>query len=261
MSLVKERDILIKEWLKVAEEMIHESTNSELQIETKSNRSDFVTNMDRSIEEILVQKIRAEYPNDKIISEEGFGDDPAEINMLKETVWFLDPIDGTMNFVKQDENYCVMLAVYEKNVGIQSYILDVKKEKLYWAIKGKGVYCNDQLLPKIENESLQDGLFASNTKFLSDDQIDFNTEILKESLGVRNIGSAGLEAVEIAKGNTVFYITYGLNAWDIAPGIMMIEESGGTIKRLDEKPINILEKSLLLMGTQAAVEDVLQIKK
>lgn len=261
MSLTIERDTLIKKWLKEAEKMIRDSVKNELEVETKANRSDFVTNMDRNIEEMLVKKIRSEYPNDKIVSEEGFGDDPTNIDMSEDTVWFLDPIDGTMNFVVQDENYCVMLAIFEKNVGMQAYVFDVSQDNLYWAIKGKGVYCNDELLPKIKNASLRDGLFASNTKFLSDEIVGLNTEILKETLGIRNIGSAGLEAVEIAKGNTVLYITYGLNAWDIAPGIMMVQESGGTVKRFDEKPINPLEKSALLMGTHAAVEDALQIIK
>ena len=261
MVLIEDRDNLIKKWLKEAENMINESVNNELEIETKSDRSDLVTNMDRSIEEMLVGKIRSEYPNDKIVSEEGFGDDPDKIDMSEDTVWFLDPIDGTINFVVQDENYCVMLAVYEKNVGMQAYVFDVSRNKLYWAIKGKGVYCNDELLPKIKNARLQDGLFASNTKFLSNEIIGLNAEILKGTLGIRNIGSAGLEAAELAKGNTAIYITYGLNAWDIAPGIMMVQESGGTVKRFDEKPINPLEKSALLMGTHAAVEEALQIIK
>lgn len=261
MSVVEERDGLIKEWLKEAEQMIAKSVNSELEIDTKSDRSDFVTNMDRNIEEVLVNKIRSHYPNDKIVSEEGFGDDPAGINMAEDTVWFLDPIDGTMNFVIQDEKYVVMLAVFEKNVGMQSYIFDVTNDKLYWAIKGNGVYCNRQLLPKMKDTPLQDGLFASNTKFLSYDQTGLNAEVLKQSMGVRALGSAGLEAVEIAKGNTVVYVTYGLNAWDIAPGVMMIRENGGTVTRFDEKPLNLLEKAPLILGTHAANKDVIEILK
>lgn len=261
MSLVLDRDQLIKQWLNDAKEEILESLNGELEIETKSSRSDFVTNMDRQIEEELVNKIRHHFPNDKIVSEEGFGDDLDSINMEEDTVWFLDPIDGTMNFVLQSENFVVMLAVFEKGIGMQSYIYDVTKESLYWAIKGQGVYCNDQLLPKVKNRSLEDGLFASNSKFLSDEIVSINVEILKRSMGIRAIGSAGLEAVELIKGNTVVYVTYGLNPWDIAPGIMMVQENGGEVSRFDGKPINILEKSPLIMGTPSANKDIHEIIK
>lgn len=261
MSLVKERDTLIKEWLLDAKKAIEGSTEEGLEVETKSSRSDFVTNMDRDIEEELVKRIKHYFPTDKIVSEEGFGDDPSTVDISQDTVWFLDPIDGTMNFVLQNENYVVMLAVYEKGVGIQSYVFDISKDNLYWAIKGEGVYCNDQLLPKIKNTALRDGLFASNSKFLSDEIISINTEILKESMGIRALGSAGLEAVELAKGNTVVYVTYGLNAWDIAPGIMMVQEAGGEVSRFDGKPVNILEKSPLIMGTAAANKDIHAILK
>lgn len=261
MSLVKERDTLIKEWLLEAKKAIEESADAGLEIETKSSRSDFVTNMDREIEEELVEKIKQHFPNDKIVSEEGFGDDPSTIDMSEDTVWFLDPIDGTMNFVLQNENYVVMLAVFEKGIGMQSYIFDVSKDNLYWAIKGEGVYCNDQLLPKMKNIALRDGLFASNSKFLSDEIVSINVEILKESMGIRALGSAGLEAVELIKGSTVVYVTYGLNAWDIAPGIMMIQENGGEVTRFDGKPLNILEKAPLIMGTPAANKDIHEILK
>ena len=261
MSLVKERDRLIKEWLLDAKSAIEDSLDDGLEIETKSSRSDFVTNMDREIEEELVKRMKDQFPADKIVSEEGFGDEPSTIDMSEDTVWFLDPIDGTMNFVLQNENYVVMLAVYEKGIGIQSYIFDVSKDNLYWAVKGQGVYCNDQLLPKMADIPLREGLFASNSKFLSDEIVTINTEILKESMGIRAIGSAGLEAIELAKGNTVVYVTYGLNAWDIAPGIMMVQENGGEVSRFDGQPLNILEKSPLIMGTPTANKDIHEILK
>lgn len=256
MSLTEKRDTLIKEWLQEVKEVIKTSSVSELTIETKSDRSDFVTNMDRVIEENLVQKIRVHFPEDKIVSEEGFGDELDTIDMDKDTVWFLDPIDGTMNFILQKENYATMLAVFEKGIGQQAYVCDIEQNKLYWAIKGQGVYCNDQLLSKIQNRALADGLFAANTKFLSDKQISLNTEILKRSLGVRTNGSAGLEAVELVKSNTVAYITFGLNPWDIAPGMVLLEENGGQSVRFDGKPIHLLEKAPIIMGTPQAISDI-----
>lgn len=261
MSVIEKRDTLIKEWLEKAAIDIEEALEQELDIETKTSRTDLVTNMDRQIEERFVKQIKKYFPEDKIVSEEGFGDDIDSIDWDADTVWFLDPIDGTLNFVLQKENFAIMLAVYEKGIGQQAYIYDVKKEHLYWAIKGKGVYCNDQLLPKIKNIPLKDGLFASNSMYLSEEQVVINAEITKRSMGVRTIGSAGIEATEIVKGSTVAYVSFGLKPWDIAPGLMMIEENGGILTTFQGEPINLLQTNPTIMGTPAANEEIRQLLK
>src|SRR5699024_7197624 len=145
MEMTEQRDALIKEWLKEATKKIKESLKHDLEVEVKSSPNDLVTQMDRKIEKELVEKIKQHFQKD----------------FEQKTVWFLDPIDGTLNFVLQNENYAVMLAVYEKGVGKQAYIYDVTHNKLYWGIKNKGVYCNEQRLPKMEDLPLAKGLFAS----------------------------------------------------------------------------------------------------
>ena len=261
MSLVKKRDARIKEWLKEAANEIHESLKSEMTVDIKTDRTDLVTDMDRKIEKDFVEKIREHFPADQIVSEEGFGDDLDTIDMEENTVWFLDPIDGTMNFVLQEENFAVMLAVYEKGIGQQAYVYDVIQGRLYWAIKGKGVHCNEQLLSKMANTPLEDGVFASNSKYLSEEQVKLNTEITKGAMGVRTIGSAGIEATEVTKGSTVAYVSYGLKPWDLAPGLMMVEENGGTVVQFDGSPINLFDGKPTIMGTPAAVEEIIELSQ
>lgn len=261
MSLVDKRDRLIKDWLNKAADKIREALKTDLNVEIKSSRTDLVTDMDRQIEQDFVEQIKNHFPDEKIVSEEGYGDDLDTIDMKKQTVWFLDPIDGTMNFVLQEENFAVMLAVYEKGIGQQAYIYDVIQDRLYWAIKGEGVYCNDQLLSKIQNIPLKDGLFASNSMFLSEKQVNLNAQITKEAMGVRTIGSAGIEATEIAKGSVAVYVSYGLKPWDLAPGLMMIEENGGMVTRFDGSPIDLLNANPTIMGTPAATKEIVELTK
>lgn len=256
MSLIDKRDTLIKEWLKKAAADIKESLKSDLNVETKTKRNDLVTNMDRQIERDFVEQIQSHFPGDQIVSEEGYGDKIGDINLAENTVWFLDPIDGTLNFVLQEENFAVMLAVYEKGIGQQAYVYDVMRDELYWAIKGKGVYCNDQLLPKMSDTPLKDGLFASNSMYLSDKQVNLNTEITKQAMGVRTIGSAGIEATELAKGSVVAYVSYGLKPWDVAPGLILIEENGGVLTEFDGSPIDLLNTKPTIMGTPTANEEI-----
>lgn len=261
MSLNEERDKLIKEWLEIAAEEIAIAFEQGLEVETKANRTDLVTQMDRGIEKDFVERIRAHYPNDLIVSEEGYGDEIEKVTLAGNTVWFLDPIDGTLNFVLQEDNFVIMLAVYEDGIGQQSYIYDVTAGKLYWAIKDQGVYCNDQLLPKIVDKPLNDGLFASNSMYLSDMHSKLNAEITKYSMGQRILGSAGLESIQISVGKTLAHITYNLKPWDLAPGYMMIQENGGVITRFDGSPVNLLETHPIVMGTPTANKDIVNIIK
>ncbi len=256
MTNIEDRDRLIKQWLKDIGLEIKEALKRELKVETKSRRNDLVTEMDRSIEKKLVEKIKIYFPDDLIVSEEGYGDEVSHLDFEQETVWFLDPIDGTLNFVLQQERFAVMLAVYDQGIGQQAYVYDVMQDKLYWAIKGKGVRCNDQLLPKMLDRDLKDGLFASNSMFLNMEQVHLNAEITKLSMGVRTIGSAGLEAAELVKGNTVAYVSYGLKPWDIAPGLMMVQESGGVVTTFHGDVVNPLNGSPTIMGTPSAQKTI-----
>lgn len=256
MSIIQMRDTLIKEWLQEAAKDIKEALKSDLKVETKSRKNDLVTYMDRKIEEDFVEKIREHFPDDKIVSEEGFGDKVETIDMAEDTVWFLDPIDGTLNFVLQNENFAIMLAVYDKNIGQQAYVFDVMQDKLYWSLKDQGVYCGEELLPKMEDIPLTDGLFGSNSMYISKEQMQFNAEITKRAMGVRTIGSAALEAVELIKGSTVAYLSYGLKAWDLAAGMMMVQENGGTVTRLDGSAVDLFEAAPVIMATPSVEKEI-----
>ncbi|MDN6195012.1 MAG: inositol monophosphatase family protein [Atopostipes suicloacalis] len=256
MTIIKERDRLIKKWLSEAAKEVRNSLEEDLEVQTKSRRNDLVTYMDKKIEKELTQKIKQHFPNDKIVSEEGYGDDIQSIKREEDTVWYLDPIDGTLNFVLQNERFAIMVAVYEKNIGQQSYILDVMRDELYWTLKDQGVFRNKEKLKQLKNTPLADGLFASNSMFISKEQVELNAEITKKAMGVRTIGSAAMEVKELLKGNTVAYLSYGLKAWDIAAGYMMIKELGGTVQRLDGSPIDFLKPAPSIIGTVQATADI-----
>src|SRR4051794_26248387 len=100
-------DLHAKQWVMEAGDKIRDSFNKTLNIETKSNPNDLVTNIDKEIEQFFIDKIRQVYPNHRILGEEGFGD---EISNLDGVVWIIDPIDGTMNFIHQQRNFAISLA-------------------------------------------------------------------------------------------------------------------------------------------------------
>lgn len=244
------------DWLAECAQTIREDTKSSLQVETKSNHRDLVTNLDKKVERILVDYIHTHFPDDQIIGEEGYGD---EVSTTDGTLWLIDPIDGTMNFVLQQENYAIMVAIFEDGVGMQSYVYDVAADKLYYALKDQGVFCNGEKLPKIEDVALQDGLYACSSYYHSFPATEdrFTRSIIQEAMGLRMYGSAGIEASELAKGNTVAYVAHQAKPWDFAPGLIMVSEAGGRVTQFDGSPINILENTSVIMGTPKAHDQVM----
>ena len=145
MASIKEMDNYAKHWVKEAGEKIRASFETTLNIETKTNRNDLVTNMDKDTERYFVSQIKKTFPEHRIFGEEGMGND---IQDLKGIVWIIDPIDGTLNFIHQQRNFAISLAIYEDGIGKIGMIYDVVHDELYHAIKGKGAYLNETKLSR-----------------------------------------------------------------------------------------------------------------
>lgn len=252
LSIIKKRHQFITNWLQFIVKEIKE--NDQFEVSEKSSRKDLVTSLDQRIEQYLTKQIRREFPGDHIISEEGYGDD---LEDLSGTVWFIDPIDGTLNFVKQRKNFCVMVAVYEEGQGIQSYIYDISHDRLYWAVKGEGAFCNDMKLPALVKSQLQDSLLACNSNFISGPAYNQHKQIFQEAVGLRMIGSAGLEAVEVALGRNGAYLATKLMPWDFAAGKIIVEELGGVLCKVDGEPVNLFEPSSVMIANKGVYSELL----
>lgn len=250
------RDRAIKKWIFEISQNIKNEQKSNLKVEQKTTPNDLVTNMDKWVEKELIERIRRGYKNDRIVGEEGFGDTVSEMHG---TVWLVDPIDGTLNFVLQNENFALMIAVYEEGMPVQSYIYDVPLDRLYTAIKDIGVTCNEQPIEPPSNRSLGEGLLATNSSILTKDRYKDIRKVTRKSLGLRLIGSAGLETVEVAKGSIVAYIATNLKPWDVAPGILFMEELGLKATQFNNEPINLLDNNDIVFAVPKAHKEIMAI--
>jgi myo-inositol-1(or 4)-monophosphatase len=240
-----ELDGQVKEWITEAGKRIRESFHAELNIKTKSNRNDLVTDMDEATERFFIEKIRTNYPDHQILGEEGFGD---EFKELSGVTWIIDPIDGTMNFVHQQRNFAISIGIYEENAGKLGYIYDVVHDELYHAQKGSGAYIDDVKLPVLQDVSVEDSVIALNAQSVtSNNQIDPSllTPLVQTVRGTRSYGSAAIEMAYIASGRLDAYISMRLAPWDFAAGKILIEEVGGVVSDLDGKDLDPLHKSSL----------------
>lgn len=250
------RDKTVVKWIDDISRVIKTKDDSELEIEQKTTPNDLVTNIDKWVEEKLVANIRQTFPNDRIVGEEGFGD---EVEDMNGTVWFVDPIDGTLNFILQNKNFAIMIAIFEDGIPVQSYIYDVASNELYSAIKDAGVSCNGKPLPLPRDLPLKEGMLATNSSIMKEDKYDHIRKIAKESLGLRLIGSAGLETVEVAEGSIVAYVATNLKPWDIAPGLLFMEELGLKATQFNNEPLDLLKNNDIVFATPKAHQEIIEL--
>ncbi len=115
-------DQTVKTWLRESRDLVLKRMATPLNVDQKTGRKDLVTNVDKENERLLVSKIRAFSPDSQVLGEEGFGD---QVTDTAGWVWVVDPIDGTMNFVKQRDHFAMMIALYIDGQGVLGYIYDV----------------------------------------------------------------------------------------------------------------------------------------
>lgn len=247
--------LTVKSWVIEAGEQIKESLKSSIEVDIKSNRRDLVTNIDKATEAFLVDKIKAAYPNDHIVGEEGISDKPETV---AGRVWVIDPIDGTMNFVLQQRNFCVMIGIFEDGEPKLGFIYDVMANRFVYGGKSTGVYLNDTKLAPVENTALADGLMGSNGSMFAHD-VHGTQKVGNEAMGVRILGCAGLDFLSVICGEQCGYIS-NLAPWDYAAGVALSEPLGLKCSYLSGKPYHILDgREYFIVATTQTYQDAMAI--
>lgn len=242
-------------WIKEAGERIKASLETDIHVDEKSNRTDLVTNIDKETQQFLIEKIRENDPNANILAEEeGFSEQAVD----KGRVYIIDPIDGTLNFVLEQENFCVMLAIFEEGIGQYGFIYDVMRNELYWGSKN-GVYCNNEKIAAPENIPLEAGLIGMNAYMYAHDRFSA-LEIGEQSMGIRISGCAGLEMIAMLKGNHHAYIS-NLSPWDYAAGIVLLEAFGFQYSTPAGQPLKFSGREPIFIGNKQTYQQMLAINE
>ncbi|WP_027963059.1 inositol monophosphatase family protein [Halalkalibacillus halophilus] len=251
-----------KKWIQEAGAQIREQMNQPFEINTKKDHTDLVTEIDKNTEEFFIHKIKEHFPHHQVMGEEGVGE---EVTSLDGTVWIIDPIDGTLNFVHQRRFFAISIGIYVDGEGLYGLIYDVMEDSLYIGIKGKGAYKNGERLAAINQErTLEDALIGINNfwaipnKRLDETKIH---ELVRKVKGTRSYGSAALEFAFIAEGIIDAYITMRLAPWDIAAGKILVEEVGGITTKVDGSEIDMLNGNPVLCSNKAIHQSLLTFIK
>lgn len=189
---------------------------------------DFVTEVDRSCEDLILNRIRKTFPDHSLMSEER----PVE-NHSPSYVWIVDPLDGTTNFIHGFPMIAVSIALAVRGSVVMGWVYDPLRCELFEALRGTGALCNGQLLPPLRESPLEQALLATGFPFRSKDLLDSYLHVFKEVFlevsGIRRAGSAALDLAYVAAGRVQGFWEIGLKPWDIAAGALLIHEVGGTV--------------------------------
>lgn len=215
-------------------------TNRSIEIQEKAPH-DLVTEIDRASEAHIVRRLQDLYPNSSILVEEsglfqGSGDDR----------WIVDPLDGTTNYAHGYPAYCVSIGYERKGEIIAGAIYAPAHEELFCAEKGAGAQLNGRELRVSRIAGLSHALLAAGfapSKFQLNER-QFRVAY-PNTQGVRHDGSAALDLAYVAAGRFDAFWEYALKPWDIAAGLLCVEEAGGTVSRPDGRCIDLDEGSIL----------------
>ena len=205
-------------------------------IETKSTAIDLVTDVDYASDALLVERIGAGFPDDGILTEES-GHARKGANEFR---WVIDPLDGTTNYTHGFPHFAVSIGVEERGVRAAGVIYDPMRDELFHAERGAGAFLNDEPIRVSKTAELQQALLA--TGFAYDLQsgevrnLAYFGRFLQRARGVRRAGSAALDLAYVACGRFDGFWEMHLHAWDVAAGLLLIEEAGGRSSDFDGSP-------------------------
>ena len=190
---------------------------------------DLVTEVDHQSEAFLLGEIRRDFPEHHIFSEES-----GIIQGNDENVWYVDPLDGTVNYAHHIPIFCVSIAYAFHGILVLGAVYDPMRDEMFLAERGKGASLNGQALKVSSVTELQRSLlvtgFPYNAWNTPQDNFDNFVKFGKLSQGVRRLGSAALDLCYVAAGRFEGFWEMALNPWDVAAGALLAEEAGEAFK-------------------------------
>ena len=198
-------------------------------LKVRSKRAnDFVTQVDGAAEQAIMEVVRKAYPDHGFIAEES-----GETAPDAETLWIIDPLDGTTNFIHGFPQYAVSIAVQHRGTLAHAVVYDPTKNELFTASKGVGAFLNDRRMRVSKCLRLDDALVGTGFPFKELSRLDLYIRqlgnFMSKSSGVRRAGAAALDLAYVACGRLDAFWELGLSKWDMAAGALLVTEAGGLV--------------------------------
>ncbi len=236
--------------------ILRDGYNTEHQVSYKG-LIDLVTETDHASEAYLIKEIQTLFPESHIIAEES-----GETKGDNEGIWYIDPLDGTVNYAHHIPTFCVSIAYAIKGSVTLAAVYDPLRDEMFTAERGKGAFLNGKPIHASDTTELQKSLLVTgfpydtwNTKL---DNFRNFEKLAKMTQGVRRLGSAALDGCYVAAGRFDGFWELSLRPWDIAAAGLIAEEAGARVTATNGKPDYISAPQSILAAAPGIYEKLLE---
>ena len=224
-------------------------------ITKKEGVQNFVTESDIQAEQTILQLLKKKYPSHGFLAEES-----GCTSMMHEITWVIDPLDGTVNFARNIPHFAVSIAAVQDSAPILGVVFQPITGELFVAERGKGAFLQGKQISVSSVSQSNQGLFAVGFPYNVYQNplhcIDAVATFLHQGVPIRRLGSAALDLAYVAHGRFDAYWETELHPWDIAAGILLVQEAGGMVSRWDNTPHPVMKKSDILASNSTLHLDI-----
>lgn len=230
-------------------------------IERKEGQeTNLVTEIDRQSEEIVIGTIKKHFPHHDFLAEESGGRE-----QQSEYRWVIDPLDGTTNFTHGLPIFCVSIGLERKGVLELGVVYNPNLDELFTAERGKGAFLNKRRIRVSKTSNLIESMLVTGFPYTvqsnPDHAVEHFNNFLMKAQAVRRLGSAALDLCYVAAGRFEGFWEVSLNPWDMAAGVLIVQEAGGTYTDFLGNPSTIYKKNLLTSNGRIHTQMIEVLKK
>ncbi len=209
---------------------------------------DFVSYVDKTAEERIVKRLAELLPESGFITEE-----QTATHRGDRYNWIVDPLDGTTNFLHHIPLYSVSIALMENDEIVMGVVYEPNLDECFYAWKGGSAYLNENIIHVSDQNDLKSTLLATGFPYYDygklKEYMELFTWFARNTSGLRRLGSAAVDLAYTACGRFEGFYEYGLNAWDVAAGVFIVQQAGGTVTDFKGGTDYVFGKELLASNT------------
>jgi len=198
---------------------------------THKGLNDYVTDVDRQAEVVIIDTILKAYPQHSILAEESGARGNSEFE------WVIDPLDGTTNYLHGFPQFAVSIALRHKDMLEQAVVYDPLRQELFTATRGDGAYLNNRRIRVSKRKDMNGALLGTGFPYGNNANLEAFISILRAvfpvTAGIRRAGAASLDLAYVACGRLDGFWEFGLQEWDMAAGALLIQEAGGIVTSIN----------------------------
>ena len=209
--------------------MLEEARKFKLSAIEYKGRNDLVSYVDKESEKMLLAELSRIVPEAGFITEEG----TAEVGRAEQYNWVIDPVDGTTNYVHGLPIYSTSIALMDSDEVVLGVINDPSRKECFYTVKGEKAYLNDTVISVSPVAELAKSLLATGFPYSKFKNMPVYIEVVQDLMqhthGLRRMGSAAIDLAYVACGRFEGFFEYNLKPWDVAAGVFLVQQAGGTV--------------------------------